>query len=66
MKKVADITVMVVIIACGFMAIIGVGYGLYQQSQLYPRVHQEIGFQTCVAQVQAEQAKQQVTPEVTK
>jgi len=40
-----------------------VGYGLYQQSQLYPRINQEIGFQLCVAKVQAEQQANQIKDE---
>jgi len=61
MRKVAEITASVVIALLGVMALIMVGYGLYQQSQLYPRIHQELGFQSCVAEVQRQQAAQQVT-----
>lgn len=34
------------------------GYGLYQQTQLYPMLQQQIGYQRCADQVNAEIAKQ--------
>lgn len=59
MKTVAQLTAAVSIV---ILAIVFVGfaiYGQYQASQLYPAINQQLGFQACVTQVQAEQAKQQ-------
>lgn len=57
MKKVAEMSISGAIILSAVMAVVGVGYGLYQQSQLYPVVHQQIGYQKCVAEVQDAQKK---------
>jgi hypothetical protein len=55
MIKTLKITGMVGIALIGAFAVAVACYGLYQQSQLYPRLHQEIGFSVCAQQVQAQQ-----------
>lgn len=47
MEKVAKL----VSYAIAFMVAVSLGYGLYQQSQLYPLVHQQIGYNRCVQEV---------------
>lgn len=59
MMKTLKITGMIGIALIGAFAVVMACYGLYQQSQLYPRMNQEIGFNACVQQVQAEMAAQQ-------
>ena len=65
----AGLTAVGMIIVLGITAVVMAIYSLYQQSQLYPAVHQQIGYQKCVtevnAQVAAQQAAQQPQPEVT-
>lgn len=59
MSKILQIVIMLTLsfmgLALGGFAI----YSQYQASQFYPMLQQQIGFQACVQQVQAEQAKQQ-------
>jgi len=59
MKKIAILTAKIGMVLIGLMAVVMVGYGLYQQSQLYPMVHQQagykVGYQQCVSEVQAAQ-----------
>lgn len=47
-----------VICSVALMSVAIFGYGLYQQSQLYPRVHQDMGYQKCVVEVNNEIAQQ--------
>lgn len=47
MKKVAQVATA----AIAIIAVVFVGYGLYQQSQLYPLMHQEIGYQKAAIEV---------------
>lgn len=59
MKTVAQFTGAIGIVILG-IALVGFAiYGQYQASQLYPKVHQEVGYQMCISQYQAEVAKQQ-------
>lgn len=64
-SKVAQVVTIAVLSILGIALIVFAIYGQYQASQLYPAIHQQIGFQACVAQVQQEQAKTE-NPEVTK
>lgn len=59
MKKIAVFTAKVCIVLAGMMAVAMTGYGLYQQSTLYPAIHQTLGYQQCVAEVNAQLAQQQ-------
>lgn len=59
MKTVAKYTAFVGIIAIGIFAVAITCYGLYQQSQLYPSLHQQIGYSQCEIDVNAYFAEQQ-------
>lgn len=59
MEKIAKMSGAVAIILLGIVAVVMAIYSLYQQSQLYPAVHQQIGYQKCVAEVNAQVAAQQ-------
>ena len=66
MKKLIYKMMQLVICALAAMAIAMFGYGLYQQSQLYPLVHQEIGKQAAIQQIQAQMQAQQQAMRATK
>lgn len=62
MSKIAQWAGFLCLVALAVSAVSFSIYGQYQQSQLYPALHQQIGFQQCVTQVNAEMAQQQAPP----
>lgn len=64
MEKIAKMSGSVAIIVLGIVAVGMAIYSLYQQSQLYPAVHQQIGYQACVNEVNAKVAEQQKAQQV--